>query len=174
MGGKKRKSNKGRAVTPTPEKEKTELQTPTPTPAIAGSRFGALITEDDQRMRELSITLCEDEDEEDGQVKEDRDADRVQAWMSRTLAGTDGEEDDDEEALAFLRSLPSGRVLASGPKGRGAVAAPEARPFAPVFNYRVAYETGTEEADRLHKEVAELRASLSRASGRYLPRRHVQ
>ena len=91
MGGKKRKSNKGRAVTPTPEKEKTGLRTPAPTPAIAGSRFGALMAEDDQRMRELSITLSEDEEEHCGPVKEDRDADRVQARMSRTLAGTDGD-----------------------------------------------------------------------------------
>ena len=70
MGGKERKSNKVRAVTPTPEKEKTGLQTPAPTPAIAGSRFGALTAEDDQRMMEMSITLSEDEEEEGGPVKE--------------------------------------------------------------------------------------------------------
>ena len=147
MGGKKRKSNKGRAVTLTPEKEKTGLQTPAPTPAIAGTRFGALTAEDDQRMREMSIALSEDEEEEDEPVKADRDVDRVKAWMSRMLAGTDGEEDDDEEALAFPRSLPSGGVLGSGSGGRGAAAAPAGRLFAPVFNYKAAYNTVTEEAD---------------------------
>ena len=161
MGGKKRKSNKGRAVTPTPEKEKTGLQTPAPTPAVAGSRFGALTAEDDQRMRELSIALSEDEEEEEEPVKEDVAADRVGAWMFRTLADRVEGEGDGEEDLAFLRRLPSGRVLGSGSGGRRAEAATEARLFAPVFNYRAAYNTATGVADRLREEVAELRASCA-------------
>ena len=161
MGGKKRKRNKGRAITPTPEKDKAGLQTPAPTPTIAGSRFGALTAEDDQWIRELSITLSEYEKEEVGPVKEDEAADRLQAWVFRTLADTDEEEGDDRESLAFLRSLPSGRELGSGSEGRRAMAAPAARLFAPVFNYKAAYETATEETDRLRGEVAELRTSCT-------------
>ena len=161
MGGKKRKSNKGKAVTPTPEKEKTGLQTPAPTPAVAGSKFGALTAEDEQRMRELSITLSEDEEVEEEPVKEDVEADPVGAWMFCTLACRDVGEGDDEEDFDFLRRLPSGGVLGSGSKERGAAAATEARLFAPVFNYKAAYNRATKEADQLRQEVAELRVSCT-------------
>ena len=95
MGGKKRKSNKDTAVTTTPEKKKTGLQTPTLTTAIAGSRFGALTAEDNQQMRELSITISKDGEEEEVPVKEDGDRDRMGAWLSCMLAGKYEEEDDD-------------------------------------------------------------------------------
>ena len=98
-------------------------------------------------MRELSITLSEDEEEEDGPVKEDSWVVRTKAWISRTLAGMDEGKDDDKKALAFLQSLPCGGVLGSASKGRGAVAAPAAQLFAPIFNYKTVYTTATEEAD---------------------------
>ena len=41
------------------------------------------------------------------------------------------------------------------------MAAPAARLFAPVFNYKAAYDTATEEAGRLREEVAELRESCA-------------
>ena len=81
--------------------------------------------------------------------------------MFRMLAGKDEGEGDDEEDFAFLRRLPSGGILGSGSGGHRAEAAAAARLFAPVFNYRAAYNTGTEEADRLREEVVELRASCA-------------
>ena len=109
----------------------------------------------------MSITPSENEEVEGGLVKEDRGADHVKAWVSRTLAGMDGEEDDDEEALAFLWFLPSAGVLGSGSGGHGAATAPAARLFAPVFNYKAAYNTATEEVDQLRQEVAELKVSCT-------------
>ena len=72
--------------------------------------------------------------------------DRVKAWLLRILTGRGEGEDDEGEGLDFLRPLPSRGVLGSGSGGRRAVAAPAARLFAPVINYKAAYNTATEEA----------------------------